>query len=97
MTAAEFIETLKFLKLNQTEVARLLRVSPRSVRRWVAEDSDIPGPVAVALETFVLAGIPRAMPSRPMGWTRPPQRFRSLIDMFGPNYLYELAQKDGMS
>lgn len=94
MTATELRKTLKHLSLNQPELARLARVNPRTVRRWMAGESAIPPTVAVLLETFVLAGIPRALPFRPRGWTRPPARYVSLAHVYGLNYLKRLASDD---
>lgn len=87
MKSHELRSVLEFLELNQTEVARLLRVAPRSVRRWVAGEAEVPGPVEVALETFLLAGIPRQLPGRPKFWTRPSRRFSSIADALGSEYV----------
>ena len=95
MTAIELRATLEHLSLNQLELARLVRVNPRTVRRWTGGDGAVPPAVAVLLETFVLAGIPRALPFRPRGWTRPPARYISLADVYGMGYLKRLASEDG--
>ena len=95
MTAIELRKTLEHLSLNQLELARLVRVNPRTVRRWTAGDGDVPPAVAVLLETFILAGIPRALPFRPRGWTRPPARYISLAHVFGLGYLKRLAPGGG--
>jgi hypothetical protein len=43
MDRAEFDEILAELHLNQTEVARLMQVSARTVRRWMADLESMPG------------------------------------------------------
>ena len=87
MKGNELRSVLEFLELNQTQAANLLRVAPRSVRRWIADEAEIPGPVEVALETFLLAGIPRKLPGRPKFWRRPSRRFSTIADALGTEYV----------
>ena len=87
MKGHELRSVLKFLELNQTQIAYLLRVAPRSVRRWIADEAEIPGPVEVALETFLLAGIPRQLLGRPRFWRRPSKRFSTIADALGREYV----------
>lgn len=53
MTRAEFQTCLNRLGLSRTEAARLLSVSPRSVRRWVEKPAEIPGPAEQALRAWM--------------------------------------------
>ena len=41
----------------QTALARTLQVNPRTVRRWAAGDTEIPGPVEVAVRALVAARV----------------------------------------
>ena len=50
MTPAELRTALPALGLTQVGFARLARVDPRTVRKWAAGDSRIPGPVVVLIE-----------------------------------------------
>lgn len=59
MTAAQLRETLDRLGLNQLEAASILRVDGRTVRRWIAGDREIPGPVVAFLE--LLESCPAAL------------------------------------
>jgi len=49
MTADEFAAAIAALGWSQLEAARQLEVDARTVRRWVAGDREVPGPVRVAL------------------------------------------------
>ena len=40
---------LKKLGLSQSELARLLDVDGRTVRRWISGDNPVPGPARVAI------------------------------------------------
>jgi hypothetical protein len=62
MDAAELGDTLAYLGLDQTEAAQLLGVAPRTMRRWLLEGEEIPGPAIVALRAW------RAMHARRMNW-----------------------------
>lgn len=42
MTAEELKESLKPLRTNQTQLARLFQVDVRTVRRWISGDKRIP-------------------------------------------------------
>lgn len=53
MTPAEFSAAIAALGLSQLAAAEVLEVDPRTVRRWVAGDRDIPGPVRVALRLMI--------------------------------------------
>lgn len=46
---------LLFGDVWQTALARALRTTPRTVRRWAAGDAPIPGPAQVAIEMLVQA------------------------------------------
>jgi hypothetical protein len=52
MTKSELERHLAQLALTQTEAARLLNVTPRTVRRWL-DSEDIPGPVEQALKAWL--------------------------------------------
>jgi hypothetical protein len=56
MTISEFKDCLTSLALSQTEAARLLSVSPRTVRRWAEIPHQIPGPVEQALRAWLHLG-----------------------------------------
>ena len=43
---------LQNLGLNQSELARMLDVDGRTVRRWIKGESPVPGPVCVALHSL---------------------------------------------
>jgi hypothetical protein len=62
MYATELGETLAYLGLDQAEAAQLLGVAPRTMRRWLLEGEEIPGPAIVALRAW------RAMHARHMNW-----------------------------
>jgi len=62
MDAKELGETLAFLKLEPPEAAQLLGVAPRTMRRWLFEGEEIPGPAIAALRAW------RAMQARNMNW-----------------------------
>ncbi|HMK89662.1 MAG TPA: hypothetical protein VK446_08530, partial [Methylocystis sp.] len=62
MDAAELGEALAYLGLDQPEAAQLLGVAPRTLRRWLLEGEEIPGPAIAALRAW------RAMHSRNMNW-----------------------------
>lgn len=53
MTRDEFQTSLNCLGLSQAEAARLLSVSPRTVRRWAKKPTEIPGPAEQALRAWV--------------------------------------------
>lgn len=47
MTSEELREALDELDMTQTEAARRLRVSLRTMQNWVAGKHEVPGPVEV--------------------------------------------------
>jgi transcriptional regulator with XRE-family HTH domain len=51
MTPQELIDCLSYLKLSPAEVAQLLGVSTRTVRRWL-EGENVPGPAEQALRAW---------------------------------------------
>ena len=53
MTPDELRAALTRLGLTQSGAARLLHVEPRTVRRWIAGDRDIPGPAVVLLRLWL--------------------------------------------
>lgn len=53
MNRAEFDATLNELHLKQKDVARLLHVTERTVRRWAANPEEMCGPARVALRAWV--------------------------------------------
>jgi hypothetical protein len=57
MSAAEFGFLLGAVELSQMGAARLFRVGPRSVRRWVAGEAPVPRPVAILLRLWVAGRI----------------------------------------
>ena len=69
MTPEQFRAALAGLGYTQICFARLARVDPRTVRKWAAGDSRIPGPVVVLIE--LLKACPEAR-SRTGGSLRSP-------------------------
>ena len=53
MTEMEFDACLSELGLTQLETARLLSVNARTLRRWAANPSEIPGPAEQALRAWL--------------------------------------------
>jgi hypothetical protein len=53
MHAVEFINHLKILGVSQTDAAVLLRVTPRSIRRWQKGEQSVPGTVGDLLRAWV--------------------------------------------
>lgn len=53
MTAGELRDALDTLDLTQTEAARRLHVSLRSVQNWCAGKHEVPGPVKVLIRTWL--------------------------------------------
>lgn len=61
MTAAEFRALRERLALNKTQLGRIVDAPPRTLRRWEAGTSEIPGPVAVLMRLLVaVRGTPLA-------------------------------------
>jgi plasmid maintenance system antidote protein VapI len=54
MTPAQVRTAINRLGLNQTELARLLRIEVRTVRRWVAQEDPIRPPRATELLFWLL-------------------------------------------
>ena len=52
MTDTEFRDILSKLGVTQAELARLLGVTDRTVRRWVDAPTDMPGPAVQALRAW---------------------------------------------
>jgi transcriptional regulator with XRE-family HTH domain len=57
MNAAELRALLARLEMSQLALARLLGVDPRTVRRWVLDEANIPEPIARLLGA--LEAVPR--------------------------------------
>lgn len=53
MTKSELRDALSDLGLNQSEFARMIGIDPRQVRRWVAGDTAVPGPVVVLVKLWL--------------------------------------------
>lgn len=49
MKADQFRASIKTLGFNQTEIAQVLRVDARTVRRWALGEREVPGPVVAFL------------------------------------------------
>ena len=62
MNASELGDTLIYLGLDPADAAQLLGIASRTMRRWLLEGEDIPGPAIVALRAW------RAMHDRQMNW-----------------------------
>jgi hypothetical protein len=67
MTGACLIECLASLRWTQRGLAAILQCDDRLVRRWAADQADIPASVGAWLET--LAKAHDALPP-PIGWKR---------------------------
>ena len=52
MTPAQLRHSLKRLGLSQMELARRLKVDPRTVRHWVAGSYPVPEAVSLLLECW---------------------------------------------
>ena len=78
MKPAELRAVLASLGLSQVGFARTVRVDPRTVRRWVAGDAVIPGPVVVLIELLQAQGrdfLPAGALAPPLG-AGPPRQGR---------------------
>lgn len=53
MTSTQFSKALDNLGITQAEAAVLLRVHPRTTRRWANDEREIPGPVWGFLDHLV--------------------------------------------
>lgn len=53
MTPDELRDALDELGMTQTECARRMRVSLRTVQTWVSGKHEIPGPAEVLVETWL--------------------------------------------
>ena len=53
MSALDFGDRLMRLRLSEAEAARLLSVTPRSVRRWCDGSTEVPGPVEQAIRAWL--------------------------------------------
>jgi hypothetical protein len=53
MTKQELLSCLARLSLSESETAQLLSVDPRTVRRWMANPAEIPGPAEQALRAWL--------------------------------------------
>jgi DNA-binding transcriptional regulator YiaG len=53
MTHQEYRHALEALGLGQSEIGRLLDVDGRTVRRWVAGDVAIPGPIDLLMRLML--------------------------------------------
>jgi hypothetical protein len=60
MTATELRAALKKLGISQLEAARRLRITGRTMQRYVASDTHIPGPVEILVEQWLTASPPSA-------------------------------------
>ena len=58
MSADEFAAAIAALGLSQVAAADALEVDARTVRRWIAGDRAIPGPVRVALRCMAIMARP---------------------------------------
>jgi DNA-binding transcriptional regulator YiaG len=56
MTADAFSRALTHLDLSQADAALLLGVDDRTIRRWVGDERDVPGPVARFLNYLIATG-----------------------------------------
>ena len=71
MTPAEVRSALSRLDLSQVELARILRVSPQTVRRWV-QPRDAPSHAPIPARAVAVLGW-MAQPGRPEEWPRTEQ------------------------
>ena len=58
MNTNQLREAITALATNQAELARMVGVNPRTMRRWIAGDSPIPRTAAILIRTKV-ATIPK--------------------------------------
>jgi DNA-binding transcriptional regulator YiaG len=56
MTSDQFGKILARLDLSQMEAAVLLGVDDRTIRRWVGDERDVPGPVVRFLNYLIATG-----------------------------------------
>lgn len=76
MTAAELQEALDRLDMEQTELARLLDVTPRAVQKWLSEGGEAPGYASLFVRLLLeRPGLKRVLGVRPRsGRGRPVER-----------------------
>lgn len=53
MKRAELKAALAELKLSQSELARMMSINLRTVRRWIGEKDAISGPASCAIEAWI--------------------------------------------
>ncbi len=53
LTPKQLRRALKDLELTQEELARRLKVDPRTVRRWIAGDYPVPESVALLFKSWL--------------------------------------------
>lgn len=79
MTAAELLDALDRLDLEQLELARLIDVNGKTVRRWTADDGKVPGCVSLLMRLLLERPELRELmgAKRKSGRGRPPRRRRA--------------------
>lgn len=59
MTADDFIEARKRLQLTRADLCAILRVDPKTIRRWELGERAIPGPAITVIEALADGWRPR--------------------------------------
>ena len=57
MTPTQFRNALRHLRLDQTEMARLLGEEPRTIRRWIAGDTRIPRGTVMIIRALLVGDL----------------------------------------
>ena len=100
MSPNDFAKTMIELGLSQVDAARLLSVDPRTVRRWVADPTEISGPAEQALRAWRRLnqlGLPWSPDSIDLVETDPEQISLHRADAVGLDNLLAKVEKRGGS
>ena len=100
MSPNDFTKTMIELGLSQVDAARLLSVDPRTVRRWVADPTEISGPAEQALRAWRRLnqlGLPWSPDSIDLVETDPEQISLHRADAVGLDNLLAKVEKRGGS
>lgn len=53
MTNKNLVDCLNTLKVSQIELSTILRVNPRTVRRWCNGETSLPGPLKATIDAWM--------------------------------------------